>query len=299
MMATTVRDMERQGQTQARERWPFRTAISRTTQVLTLLTIAGLFLFPAFWLVQTSFKPIDEIYATPPTWTPHMFIMTNYEMLLATTNFPRVILNSLVAASLTTLFSVFFSALAGYAFAKYRFRGREFFFLVILASMMIPVVVTLVPNYILMAQLRLLNSLWAIILPSAITPFAIFWMRQYIGSAVPDSLIESARLDGANELRIFRSVVFPVITPGLAALAIWVFVQSWNDFLRPLVYLQAPEVYTIPVFLSNLRFATTQFRVALDLVSAGAVLSAIPVLVLFLTAQNAFVSGATAGAVKE
>lgn len=298
-MFTTARAIERQQQARIRAKGRLGILVSRATQLTTLLMIAVLFLFPAFWLVQTSFKPIDEIYATPPTWTPQTFIMTNYEMLLATTNYPRVLLNSLVAAGMTTLFSIFFSALAGYAFAKYRFRGRESFFLIILASMMIPVVVTLVPNYILMAQLRLLNSLWAIILPSAITPFAIFWMRQYIGSAVPDSLIESARLDGANEFRIFLAVVLPVITPGLTALAIWVFVQSWNDFLRPLVYLQAPEVYTIPVFLSNLRFATTQFRVALDLVSAGAVLSAIPVLMLFLTAQNAFVSGATAGAVKE
>lgn len=263
-----------------------------------LFTVVVL-LFPFYWVVQTSLKPIDEIYTAPPTWIPQTFTLGSYMELLNETPFARATLNSIVVAVTTTVLSSIFSAVAGFAFAKYQFRGKEPLFLVVLGSMMIPVVVTLIPNYILFVQLRLVNTLWSVILPAAVAPFAIFWMRQYISGAISDNLLEAARLDGANELQIYWKIVQPVITPGLAALAIWVFVQSWNEFLRPLVYLQETTTYTIPIVLSSIRFASTQYRISLDLVAAGAVLSSVPVLLMFVFAQDTFVNGATAGAVKE
>jgi ABC-type glycerol-3-phosphate transport system permease component len=271
-------------------------------RVLTYVIIIAVVLclvFPFYWLLQTSFKPIDEIYSAPPTWFPQTFITSNYSSLFTEALFSRAMLNSLIVATATTVLSAFLSSIAGFAFAKYRFRGRNILFLIVLGSMMVPIVVTLVPNYILFAQLRLTNTLWSVILPASISPFAIFWMRQYIASAVPDSLLEAARLEGADEFQIFWRIVRPIITPGLAALAIWVFVQSWNEFLRPLVYLQQSSAFTVPLALSSLRFATTQFRISLDLISAAAVLSCIPVLLLFALAQDKFVSGATTGAVRE
>lgn len=264
-----------------------------------LIILAILFVFPFMWIVQTSLKSADEIYATPPTWMPQELTTNNYERLIDSDAFISAMKNSLVAAGGTTILCVSFSSLAGFGFAKYKFFGREVLFIIVLGSMMIPIVVTLVPNFLLMADLGLLNSLWAIILPSAITPFAVFWMRQYISTAIPDVLMEAARLDGASELRIFLSVVRPIITPGLVSLSIWVFILSWNDFIRPLVYLLEPSKFTLPVYLSTLRFSSSQFRIALDLIAAASTLSTLPVVCFFLVSQRAFVSGATAGAIRE
>lgn len=272
--------------------------IQITTYAL-LLGFALLFIIPFVWIIQTSLKPLDEIYQTPPTWLPQNATLGNYITLFNSSNFVRSVQNSLVASIATTILCTGFSALAGFGFAKYRFPGKEPLFIIVLGSMMIPIIVTLVPNFLLLADLRLINTLWSIILPSAVTPFAVFWMRQYISTAVPDTLLEAARLDGAGEFRIFFSIVRPIITPGVVALSIWVFILNWNDFLRPLVYLQDPRSHTLPVYMSTLRFSATQFRLAFDLVAAAAALSTIPVLVFFILSQRAFISGATAGAIRE
>lgn len=260
-----------------------------------LVLLALAVLFPLYWLVSTSFLPREAILSASQTLVVRDPTLENYQELLATTRFARSIWNSVVAAAAVTAAGVYLDTLAGYAFAKHKFRGRDWLFIGVLVTMMIPVAVTVIPNFILLARIRLIGSLWSIILPQLALPFGIFWMRQYIQGAVPDELLESARIDGAGELGVFRLVVLPIVGPGMAGLAIWLFLFSWNAFLLPLAYLQTNEAATYPVFLAALKGFYTP---PTHLLVAASVLSTLPVVVVFFVAQRRFISGITAGAVK-
>lgn len=266
------------------------------TGVLLLLALA--FFFPLYWLVSTSFLPREEILSASQRLIARHPTVENYVLLLTETRFLRSVANSVLVSCTVTVAGTYLAALAGFAFAKYRFRGRSVLFAVVLAMVAIPPLVIVVPNFLVMARLQLLDTLWAVILPQiVIPPFGIFWMRQYIGSAVPDALLDSARIDGASELRIFAHVVLPVIRPGLAGLAIWLFLHSWNNLILPLSYLQTDERFTYPVFLASLKgFHAAQ---PTHLLITASVLATVPVVVVFLLAQRRFVSGLTAGAVRE
>jgi cellobiose transport system permease protein len=189
-----------------------------------------------------------------------------------------------------------FAAAAGYAFGKLQFRGRNAIFLVLLLTMMIPPLVTVPVNFILMSKLGLINTLWAVILPQLAPAFGIFWMRQYAITSIPDTVLEAAEIDGAGTLRTFWTVGLPMMRPGLAGLAIYLFMMGWNQFLLPLTYLQSNEKQTYTVFLSNLNSSYAQPQTNLAL--ATAILSTIPLLLVFVFGQRHFVAGLTAGAVK-
>ncbi|OFE17421.1 hypothetical protein BA895_16550 [Humibacillus sp. DSM 29435] len=260
-----------------------------------LLWIVGLaMVFPIYWLVSTSFLPKEQILGAKQRVIPNAFTLENYRLLLQNQEFWPAVRNSLVVSGVVTIAGAYFATLAGYAFAKMHFPGRDLLFRILLATMMIPLMVSLTTNYIIISRLGLLNSLWAVILPQLAPAFGIFWMRQFVISTVPDEILEAARIDGAGELMTFRKVVLPILRPGVAGLMIWLFLSSWTQLLLPLTYLQDQKTY--PVFINSLR--TFPAIPVTHLLIAASVLSMIPVVALFVFAQKAFVSGLSAGAVK-
>lgn len=260
-----------------------------------LVLLALAILFPLYWLTSTSFLPREAILSASQRLLVNNPTLANYRDLLTTTTFTRSMLNSVVAATAVTVIGMYLCTLAGYAFAKFDFRGRNLLFAGVLSTMMIPIVVTVIPNFILLSRMGLIGSLLSIILPQIAPPFGIFWMRQYIGGAVPDDLMDAARVDGAGELVLFRRVVLPIVGPGMAGLAIWLFLFSWNALLLPLAYLQTNEAATYPVFLAGLKGFYTP---PTHLLIAASVLSTLPVVAIFLFAQKRFIAGITTGAVK-
>ncbi len=255
---------------------------------------ALLMVFPIYWLVSTSFLPKEQILNAEQSLIPNAFTWENYVLVLANGEFWPAVRNSVVVSTVVTVVGAYIATLAGYAFSKLRFMGREVLFRILLATMMIPVMVSLTTNYVVMSQLGLLNSLLAVILPQLAPAFGIFWMRQFIDSAVPDELVEAARIDGASETRAFLSVVLPILRPGVAGLMIWLFLSSWTQLLLPLTYLQDEKTY--PLFINSLR--TFPAIPVTHLLIAASVLSMIPIVLLYVFAQKSFVAGLSAGAVK-
>jgi multiple sugar transport system permease protein len=206
----------------------------------------------------------------------------------------RYLLNSTVIALTVTVVSLLINSMAGYAFAKLRFKGRDRLFRVLGTGLVIPVQVAMLPLFLLMKQLGLINTYWGVIIPALASIFGIFLIRQYALS-IPDDLLDAARVDGANEFRIYLSVVLPVITPILATLAIWTFLTTWNDFMWPLIVLSDDAKYTLPVALANLSGEHVQDT---ELMMAGSVMTVVPVLLVFLALQRYYIAGITGGAVK-
>lgn len=256
--------------------------------------LAVLLVFPVYWLIITSLRPKERILEAEQVLFPEQFTLANYRLLLANAEFWPAARNSIIICLVVTLAGGYIATLAGYAFAKLDFRGRDTLFRVLLGTMMIPIMVSLTTNYVLMSRIGLLNTLWAVILPQLAPAFGIFWMRQYTLGAVPDEVLEAARLDGAGETVIFRRIVWPMLRPGVAGLMIWLFLSSWTQLLIPLTYLQDQK--TFPVFINSLR--TFPAIPVTHLLLAAAVLSMVPVILLFVFAQRHFVAGMSAGAVK-
>lgn len=252
--------------------------------------MAILMVVPLWWIVTTSLRPASEIYASEQSLIPSSVTLDNYVELFAETRFASSIVNSIIVAGAVTVAGTLFAGLAGYAFAKFRFPGQDVIFAVLIVSMMLPGAVTLLPNFILLSRIGLLDTLWAVILPQVALPFAMLWMRQYIRTAVPDTVLEAARVDGAGPFRTFVSVVAPIIRPGLAGVGVWLFLSAWNTLLIPLVYLSSSENYTYPVFLSALQGNPT-LQVT-HLVMSAAVLATIPAILVFLILQRQFVASA-------
>jgi ABC-type glycerol-3-phosphate transport system permease component len=261
-----------------------------------LVILAALSIFPLYWALSTSFLPADQVNSGAQTLFPTQPTIENYLQLIADTAFGRVMLNSIIVALVVTVFGTLFASAAGYAFAKLQFKGRNAIFMVMLLTMMIPTLVIVPINFVVMSKLGLLNTLWAVILPQLTPAFGIFWMRQFAGSSIPDTVLEAARIDGAGELRLFWQVALPMMRPGIAGLAIFLFMQSWNQLLIPLTYLQTNEMQTYPVFLNylNTSWAVPHTNLAI----AVSVLSTIPLLLIFIFGQRHFVAGVTGGAVK-
>lgn len=261
-----------------------------------LWLVALLLVFPLYWALSTSFLPREEILSTAQRLWPDSFTLENYRELFTGTRFGRAMVNSLIISAVVTVVGTYVAGLAGFAFGKLTFRGRQVLFGVLLATLMIPPLVTVPINFLLMSRLGLLDTLWAVILPQLTPAFGIFWMRQYVDAAVPDEVLEAARIDGASDVALFHRIVLPLLRPGLAGLAIYLFLQSWNQFLLPLTYLQSPRNQTYPVFINLLN---SSYAENLDhLVIAASVLSMVPIGILFLLGQRHFVNGITAGAVK-
>lgn len=259
-----------------------------------LLALAALSLAPLAWMLSVSFMPRGEAAQFPPPLLPSAPTLDNYRELFARTGMARHFGNSLLLAVSITGLSLLVNTMAGYAFAKLRFRGRERLFQLLLAALVVPAQVAMLPLFLLMKQLGLVDSYWGVILPAMASVFGIFLVRQYARS-IPDELIEAARIDGAGELRIFFRIVLPLLRPVLATLAVFTFMTSWNDFMWPLIVLTGQEHYTLPVALASL---SREHVMDVELMMAGAVVTVAPVLALFLLLQRHYLHGLLLGSVK-
>lgn len=262
---------------------------------LYLLLIAGLVLLvgPFVWMLLGSFKPQGEFLRLPPTWLPESPTLDNYDRLLSRLDFPRFFLNSAIVATAVTAGNLVFAPMLGWALAKLQFRGKRLLLLLVLGTLMLPASATLIPLYILMSSLGLVNTYLGLILPFLAGPLGVFLTRQFF-AGLPTELLEAARIDGAGEFTIFWRIGMPLATPVLATLGILTFLGSWNGFLYPLVMAQEPEMYTLPVALAT--FATGQFQADHGMLMAGSVILVIPVLIVFVLMQRWITEGvATTG----
>jgi len=256
--------------------------------------LAIIVLFPFYWMIISSFRTNAEIFSTKLNLLPTSFIKENYVNLFLETGFPRWMFNSLIVTLVTTILALFFSVFAGFAFAKYRFFARDSIFLIIFLMISVPRFATIIPLYKLMSTLNLINTHWAMILPFAVNPFAIFLMRQFIKS-IPDELLDSARVDGTNELQLVIHIVMPILKPALGAAGIFIILMSWNDYLFPLIMITKPEMMLLPTGLASFK---TLYRIEYGLVMAGSFLSLIPIIIGFLLLQRQFIAGLTEGSLK-
>ena len=269
----------------------------RTTSiVLHSVLIAGgiITLFPLLWMLSASFMANGEATTFPPHVLPHAATLAQYRELFTRLNIGRAFFSSAIIASAVTIFSVFFGSMAGYAFAKLRFRGRERTFGLLLIALVIPPQVGMLPLFLFMKTLHLVNTYWGAILPALASVFGIFLIRQFMLS-IPQDLLEAARIDGASELKIYWSVVMPLARPILATLAIYTFMTTWNDFMWPLIVLSDQKRYTLPVALASL---VGEHALDIELMMAGSVVTVLPVLLLFLALQRHYIAGLTAGGIK-
>lgn len=268
--------------------------------VLTIIYIiliiwAILTFFPLIWMISSSFKDTTAITQVPPQLIPDHPTLEAYKRMFSANGLGRWILNSVIVSVVITITNVFFSALAGYAFAKLKFPGKDATFWSLLATMMIPGQVTLIPVYMLVVQtLNLANTYTAIIVPGAVAVGSIFLMKQYM-SSLPSSLIDAGRIDACSEFGVFWKIILPMSKPGLAVLGIFTFVGNWNNFFWPFLVTNTNSMRTLQVGLASFRFENLQDYGAM---MAGAVISAIPMIIVFLALQKYFLKGITIGAVK-
>jgi multiple sugar transport system permease protein len=240
-----------------------------------------------------AFKPQGEFLRLPPTWLPENPTLENFQRLLSRLDFPRFFLNSAIVAAAITAGNLVFAPMLGWALAKLEFRGKGLILLLVLATLMLPASATLIPLFILMSSLGLVNTYPGLILPFLAGPLGVFLTRQFF-LGIPTELIEAARIDGAGEFRIFFRIAMPLATPVLATLGILTFLGAWNGFLYPLVMAQEPEMYTLPVALAT--FATGQFQADHGMLMAGSVILVVPVLIVFVLMQRWITEGvATTG----
>lgn len=260
---------------------------------LVLLVALVAVVAPFVWMVLGSFKGEGELRQVPPTWWPHSASLDNYTQLFSKLNFGQYFFNSITVAVVVTAGNLVFCSMLGYAFAMLDFRGKRPLFLAVMATLMIPGVVTFVPLFVLVANAGLINSLPGLFLPFLVSPFGVFLMRQFI-LGLPRDLLDAGRVDGAGELRIFWRIIMPLCGPALATLGILTFLGSWNNFLWPLVVGQTEDKYTLPVALAL--YSTGQNSTNYGLLLAGATVVILPILVVFLIFQKRFIEGiATTG----
>jgi ABC-type glycerol-3-phosphate transport system permease component len=254
---------------------------------------------PLVWMVSASFKPLNEIYRFPPTLIPQEFTLGNYQRLVTDWPFWNWYVNSLAVASLVTIAVLFFTSLAGFAFAKYRFRGNRILFIMVLGSTMIPFQLILIPLFILMSQFGWTNSYASLIIPFMAPAVGIFLMRQFMVS-IPSELMESARIDGAAEFAIYWRIMLPLARPALAAQGVLTFLGSWNSYLWPLAVLRAREAMTLPVGVASMAGGLTAgSEPPVGASMAAATLVTIPVILVFIAVQKQYIAGLTAASVKQ
>ncbi len=271
---------------------------SQTERVLlyaVLVLGVVLTLAPFLWMLSASLMPAGEASLYPPRLVPSAITFAHYDSLFSRLNLGRYFLNSMLIASTITLISLVINSLAGYAFAKLPFAGRERIFRTLLSALVIPAQVSMLPLFLLLKQLGLINTWWGVIVPGMASIFGIFLIRQYALS-IPDSLLEAARIDGASELKIWWLVILPICRPILVTLAIFTFMGAWNDFMWPLIVLTDEAMYTLPVALANLLGEHVQDT---ELMMAGSVITILPVMLLFIFVQRAYIEGITAGSLKD
>ena len=249
---------------------------------------AFLMVLPFIWTVLSSLKNMKQTFAVPPTILPDRVIWENYPESLSALPFGRAYFNSIYIAVIVTVIQLFTASMAGYAFAKLKFRGHNLLFILFLATMMIPSQVTMIPLFIIMKNLGLLGTHMSLILPASLfNAFGVFLMRQFIAS-LPDELEEAAIIDGASVPQIFFRIVLPLVKPSLAAFGIFVFLGQWNNFLYPLIFLNRTESFTVPLLLN---FFKGTYATDYPLLMAGTVISILPVLVVYMFFQKQIIQG--------
>lgn len=269
--------------------------VNKVVLHITLVLLAILFLIPVIWVALSAFKSGSELFAWPPTIWPKRFVLDNFLAAFEKGNFGLYFWNSTFSTVVSTIITLIINCMAGYAFAKFRFKGNNVLFLAFIATLMIPLEVIMVPIFQVLKAFGLYNSIWGIIIPPAATPTGVFMMRQYLLS-VPDALLHAARIDGATEWQIFYRIIVPIAKPVLAVLTIFSFMWRWNDFLWPLLVINNPKLYTVQLAIANFN---GQFAVDWNSLLAMAVVTMIPVLIIFLIFQKHFVKGMVISGMKE
>lgn len=262
---------------------------------IVMTSFALVTLLPFFWMLSASLMQSGEASIFPPRFLPETITFGNYVQLYEKLNVTRFFLNSLILSVSVTVLSLFVNSMAGFAFAKYAFRGKKQIFAALISSMIIPGQVTMLPVFLLLNKMGLINTYFGVIIPGLASIFGIFLIRQYLQS-VPDSLIEAARIDGANDFLIYRKIILPLAKPVLVTLALFTFMGTWNDFLWPLIVMTKESMYTLPVALANLLGEHVQ---DVEMMMAGSVITIIPVLIVFLVLQKYYLQGIMIGGVKE
>jgi len=257
-----------------------------------ILAAIGL-LAPFAWMVMSSLKTANEVFSVPVVWIPETFVWQNYIDIWSKSNMLVWIRNTLLLAVVVTFLQVLTGSFAAYGFARMRFRGRDVLFLTYVGTIAVPWQSYMIPQFILLSNLKVSNTLWAIILLQAFGAFGVFLMKQYY-ETIPEELSEAARLDGLSEYGIWRRIMLPLSVPALASLTLLTFVNTWNDYLGPLIYLRSPDLWTIQLGLKS--FVSNLFDTNYALLFAGLTISVIPIAVIFLLGQKYFVEGiATSG----
>ncbi len=274
---------------------PNRSPLATGLQLALLLLVAVLLLLPLLWLVSTSLKgPAEDIFTSPPALLPSQPSLEAYGRLFAANPMGTYLLNSTIVSALAVLANLLFCSLAAYPLARMRFKGRGLVLALVVATILIPFQVVMIPLYLLMVQIGLRNTLWALIVPQAATAFGIFLLRQSF-LAVPVELEEAARIDGCTPIGEWWNVMLPAARADLITLAMFVFIGTWSDFLWPLIILDDPTLYTLPLGLQQL---ASSFSLDWRLVAAGSVVSILPVLLLFVVLQRYILPSASGDAVK-
>jgi ABC-type glycerol-3-phosphate transport system permease component len=273
----------------------FRFRSSRMLLYVALIGTSLMMIVPFYWSVATSLKLEQNVFANPPQWIPNPLTFDNFIQVITRIHFFQYFANSVFIAVVVTLGHVFFDTLAGYAFGKLRFPFRDQIFFIMLLALMVPFQVNLIPVYKIMATLHWIDTYWALIIPNLTSIFGIFLMRQFMLS-IPNELLDAARIDGCNEFGVFRRIALPLALPGIATLVIFTFMGVWNDFLWPRLVINSSKLFTLPLGLAMLQMKNTSNQAQ---IMAGTVLTALPMIVVFLFMQRQFIEGMTAGALKE
>lgn len=287
-----------------------RTSVYKIISLILLIILAILFTFPLYWIITGAFKTGADINATKPVWFPLEWTLRNFENLFAKRSAPlfeigplvgptvpaaiRWLINTVFMAVAAMVLTCLTAAMAGYALAKKRFIGRGILFSLIVVAMALPKQVILIPLLREMSALNLYNTLWAVIFPTVGWPFGVFLMKQF-SEGIPGEMLEAARIDGASEARTFTQIVIPMVKPGIGALAIFTFINSWNDYFMQLIMLSESRNYTISLGIATLQAETS---IDMGLLMAGAALASVPIIIVFLIFQKYFTQGITMGAVK-
>ena len=260
-----------------------------------ILIVAGILcVLPFIWMISASLMASGHANVYPPRFLPDKITFIQYEHLFSRLNIVRYFFNSIIVSVGVTFISLLVNSMAGYAFAKYRFAGEKNLFKLLLSFMIIPAQVTMLPLFLMLKYMGLINSYFAIIIPGMTSVFGIFLIRQYL-LAIPDSLIEAAKIDGAGDFKIYLTLILPLAKPILITLAIFTFMGTWNDFLWPLIAMTNDSMYTLPVALANLMGEHNQDT---ELMMAGSVVTIIPVVLVFLSLQKYYIKGIMLGGVK-
>lgn len=270
------------------------TKAARPTYYIVLLAGAAAMIVPFLWMLSTSFKTEAAVFTFPPEWIPSPVRVENYTDAVTIAPFSRYFLNSLFVTFGELIGGLFVSAVAGYVFARMHFRGRDVLFIMVLATMMVPSHVELIPQFILMRELGWIDTFRALIVPGLFWPFGIFMLRQFF-KAIPDELEDAMRMDGAGHLRILFGLMLPLSMPALAALAIFKFSFAWNSLIGPLIFINSQSKYTVTLGLAMFQ---GQYETRWALLMAATVLTLIPILLVFIIGQRYFIEGVTLSGLK-